>query len=393
MGFNGFLSLPDFESAARRRLPKAVFGFVAGGAEEELSLQENRAAFTRLGFLPKGLRGTAFRHTRQKLWGREYLAPFGVAPMGIAGMCRYRADMDLACAAQAAGLPFVLSGSSNVPIEEIQRIAPGSWYQGYFPGDTARIERILQRLQSAKTEVLVVTIDTCVAGNRENNARRGFTVPFSLNPSLVLDGLLHMPWLLGVFARTLARSGVPRWCNLYEEIGCRITEEPAHGFRTGRDLLSWEHIAWIRGRWPGRLVLKGVMHPDDARQAVRLGVDAVIVSNHGGRQVDGALSTLQALPEIVAATPAGYPVMVDGGFRRGADVLKATGLGARMVFLGRPFMYAVSVGGQPAVAHAMALLQAEIERDLALLGCADVGELTAAFLRAIPPAPPAAATR
>lgn len=149
MRFNDFLSLPDFESAARRRLPRAVFGFVSGGAEEELSLKENRVAFERIGFLPRGLRGTDQRHAAQQLWGREYRAPFGIAPMGIAGMCRYRADMDLAGAAHASGLPFILSGSSNVPLEEIQKLAPGSWYQGYFPGDTARIDRILQRLQAA----------------------------------------------------------------------------------------------------------------------------------------------------------------------------------------------------------------------------------------------------
>lgn len=384
MSFSGFLSLRDFESAARQRLPHAVFGFVAGGSEEEHSLRANRDAFGRIGFLPRGLRGIALRNASRSLWGQTYRAPFGIAPMGIAGMCRYKADLDLACAAHAAGLPFILSGSSNVPLEEIQRLAPGSWYQGYFPGDTDRMERILQRLLAARTEVLVVTIDTCVAGNRENNARRGFVVPFSLSPSLMLDGLLHPRWLLGVFAQTLARSGIPRWCNLYEEIGCRITEEPAHGFRTGRDLLSWEHIAWLRSRWPGRLVLKGVMHPDDAREAARQQLDGVIVSNHGGRQLDGTLSPMQALPEIIAAVPQGFPIMIDGGFRRGTDVLKAIALGAHMAFIGRPFLYATAVGGQAAVLHAIGLLQAEIDRDLALLGCGGLDELTALFLRTIP---------
>jgi len=384
MAFSHFHSLDDFESAARRRLPRAVFGFVAGGAEAEHSLRENRAAFTRVGFVPRGLRDVSRRSADVTLWGRSHPLPVGIAPMGIAGMCRHEADLALAQAAHAAGLPFILSGSSNVPLERIQQLAPGTWYQAYFPGDTARMERILQRLQAARTEVLVVTIDTCVAGNRENNARRGFTVPFALNPSLMLDGLLHPRWLLGVFARTLRRGGVPRWCNLYEEIGCRITEEPAHGFRTGRDLLSWEHIAWLRARWPGRLLLKGVMHPADAAEAVRLQLDGLIVSNHGGRQLDGSLSTLQALPEIVAAVPEGFPVMVDGGFRRGADVLKAVAFGARMVFVGRPLMYAAAVGGQAGVRHAIGLLQGEIDRNLALLGCARLDELTRDRLRAIP---------
>ena len=278
-------------------------------------------------------------------------------------------------------MPFILSGSSNVPLETIQQQAPGFWYQGYFAGDTDRIARILTRLKAAGVQTLVVTIDTCVGANRENNARQGFTIPFSMNGKLLLDGLLHPRWSADVFARTLLKSGVPRWCNLYEEIGCPITQDPPGGFRTGRDLLDWNHVAWLRDHWPGRLIVKGVMHPGDAAEAVKHGLDAVIVSNHGGRQLDSAISTLQALPDIVAAVPPSFPVLIDGGFRRGTDVLKAIALGARMVFAGRPFMYAAAVGGRAGVRHALTILQTEVARNLALLGCSAPGELTLQDLR------------
>ena len=383
MKLDRYLSLADFERAARQRLPRTVYGFVSGGTEDERTLHANSAAFEQLGFVARGLRNVSQRTTSTELWGEKFAAPIGIAPMGIAAMCRYECDLALAHGAHDAQVPFILSGSSNVPLETIQQQAPGFWYQGYFAGDTERIARIIARLKAAQVQVLVVTIDTCVGANRENNARQGFTIPFSMNGKLLLDGMLHPRWSFDVFARTLLKSGVPRWCNLYEEVGCPITEDPPGGFRTGRDLLDWDHLSWLRDQWPGRLVVKGVMHPGDASEAVKRGLDAVIVSNHGGRQLDSAISTLQALPDVVAAVPPGFPVLIDGGFRRGTDVLKAIALGARMVFVGRPFMYAAAIGGRAGVQHAITILQTEITRNLALLGCNALGELTPQDLRVL----------
>jgi L-lactate dehydrogenase (cytochrome) len=348
---------------------------VAGGTEDSVSLRANRQAFETLMFRPRGLRGVAAVSQSVELWGRRHASPIGVAPMGVTAICRHECELAMARAARAADLPFILSGASTMPLEQLQRETPGIWYQGYFPGDTARLGRILQRLERAAIEVLVVTSDTPVAGNRENNQRNGFLIPFRPSARLAWDGLLHPRWLVDVLARTLLTSGVPRFANLYEEIGPAITEEPAQGFRGGRELLTWEHLSWLRERWPGRLVVKGILHPADAREAAARKLDGVIVSNHGGRQLDGAMAPLLALPAIKAAVPADFPVMVDGGFRRGADVLKAVALGARMVFLGRPMLYGATVAGAAGTARVIAILKAEIQRNLALMGMADIRNL------------------
>lgn len=348
---------------------------MAGGTEDSVSLRANRQAFETLMFRPRGLRGVAAVSQSVELWGRRHASPIGVAPMGVTAICRHECELAMARAARAADLPFILSGASTMPLEQLQRETPGIWYQGYFPGDTARLGRILQRLERAAIEVLVVTSDTPVAGNRENNQRNGFLIPFRPSARLAWDGLLHPRWLVDVLARTLLTSGVPRFANLYEEIGPAITEEPAQGFRGGRELLTWEHLSWLRERWPGRLVVKGILHPADAREAAARKLDGVIVSNHGGRQLDGAMAPLLALPAIKAAVPADFPVMVDGGFRRGADVLKAVALGARMVFLGRPMLYGATVAGAAGTARVIAILKAEIQRNLALMGMADIRNL------------------
>jgi L-lactate dehydrogenase (cytochrome) len=380
MRLDQLLSVADFERAAAARLPRILFSFLAGGTEDNVTRDQNRAVFEHVAFRARGLTGVADRSQKVTLWGREYPMPIGIAPMGVAGLFRFECDLALACAAASAGVPFVLSGASNVPLERVQREAPGTWYQGYFPGDRARLGKILERLRTGGFDVIAVTIDTPVAGNRENNERNGFTIPFRLRPRLALDGLLHPYWLIDTFARTLVRSGVPRFANLFEEIGPPVTEEPAHGFRGGRDRLNWDDLSWLRDRWHGKLLVKGVLHPGDAREAVSRGLDAVMVSNHGGRQLDGAVSSLQALPEIVAAIPAGFPVLIDSGFRRGADVLKAIALGARLVFIGRPAMYGAVVGGQAGVARVLELLRAEVDRNLALIGCPRIEQLSPEWL-------------
>ena len=372
MTLDRYLSVADFERAARRRLPRMVHEFVAGGTEDGVSLRANRRAFETLMFRPRGLSGVAGVSQSVELWGRRYASPIGVAPMGVTAICRYECELAMARAAQAADLPFILSGASTMPMEQLQRETPGIWYQGYFPGDTARLGRILQRLERAAIDVLVVTSDTPVAGNRENNQRNGFLIPFRPSLKLALDGVLHPRWLVDVLLRTLLTSGVPRFANLYEVIGPAITEEPAQGFRSGRELLTWEHLSWLRERWPGRLVVKGILHPADAQEAVARKLDGVIVSNHGGRQLDGAMSPLLALPAIKAAVPADFALMIDGGFRRGADVLKAVALGARLVFLGRPVLYGATIAGQAGASRVIDILKTEIQRNLALIGIADI---------------------
>lgn len=384
------LSVRDFEREARRIMPRCVEGYVCGGTEDGASLAESVRALGDVGFRPRGLRVVDQRNSKVELYGQTYAMPVGFAPTGFSAIVMHECDLALAQAAQHAEIPFIISGASSVPLERLQQ-ATGKrcWYQAYLPGNTERIGRLLGRLRQAEIPVLVVTIDTCVGANRENLQRLAFTVPFKMSASVVLDGLRHPRWSLNVFMRTLLGSGVPRFSNLYEEIGPPITQDPPNGFRGERDKLSWEHIRWIRENWPGKLVLKGVMHPDDARQACVAGADGVIVSNHGGRQLDGCISPLQALPEIVAAVPPGFPVMVDGGFRRGSDVLKAVALGARMVFTGRPQLFGAAVGGQAGIRKVAAIFRSEISTDLALLGCSSLADVTPDLIAPIRPASPA----
>lgn len=375
-----YLSIADFERAARRRLPASVFGYVSGGTQDEVSLKGNRAVFDRLAFRPRGLRDVSQRSQTVSLWGKTYASPFGLAPTGINAMVYHDADALLAEQAHLAALPFVISGASNVPLERLTKLAPDSWYQAYFPGDRVRIEKIVQRLEAAAIETLVVTIDTCVGANRENNIRNHFSVPFRISPSLLLDGILHPRWSFQVFAKSLLKAGIPRFANIDETAGNRIIDDSPKGFRAGRDQLDWDTLAWLRGRWRGKLLLKGVVHPGDALLAVKLGVDGIIVSNHGGRQLDSVISPLQALPDVLAQVPEEFPVMVDGGFRRGTDVLKAMALGARLVFLGRPPLYGAAVAGSAGIRRVLEIFQTEIDRDLALLGCRSVSEVSPDFL-------------
>lgn len=379
--FERLLSVADFERRAKKVLPHRVYGYVSGGTEDEQSLRANRNAFNRFGFVPRGLSVVDSRSLALDLWDQSYSMPLGIAPTGFAAIVRHECDLKLARAAHQARVPFIISGASNVPLERLQDVTQDNWYQGYFPGDRGRIERIVQRLESAGVSTLVVTIDTCVAANRENIARLDFTIPFRMTPRLALDGMLHPRWTVNVFLKTLRAGGIPRFANLTDQIGTPITQEPTDGFRTGRDRLSWADMAWLRERWKGRLVLKGVMHPLDAEQAVHVGADAIIVSNHGGRQLDGTVAPLHALPDIVSVVPSAFPVMIDGGFRRGTDVLKAVALGAHFVFVGRAPLYGAAVAGQKGVARVLSIFSTEIDRNMALLGCARLDDVNLSLIR------------
>lgn len=380
---DAYLSLADFEAAARARLPAAVYGYASGGTEDQISLRKNRDIFSRVDLIPQGFVGVAERSQVTTLWGKDYASPVGVAPMGVAAMCRYNCDLEIALAAKSRRVPYILSGASCTPLEEIQAAGADAWYQGYFPGDEAILERIIERLTRAQVQVLAVTCDTPVGANRENNQRNGFTIPFRPSWQLFWDGVRHPGWSMSVFAYTLWKSGIPKFANLGAEPGFAITDPQGQsGFRDGRDRFTWEHMRWLRARWPGKLLVKGVMSVADARKAADLGMDGVIVSNHGGRQLDGVAAPLSVLPKVVAGVPADFPVFIDGGFRRGTDVIKALALGARMVFIGRPVLYGAAVAGTAGAARVFDILWAEIDRNLALLGCNRTDALDQRFLQA-----------
>jgi L-lactate dehydrogenase (cytochrome) len=373
------LSLDDFERAARRHLPAPVFAYISGAVERNHTLRANTAAFERYEFLPRMLVDISRRTTAATLFGKRWSAPFGLAPMGISALSAYRGDLVLTKAAARENVPMIMSGSSLIRMEEIVQANPDAWFQAYLPGDEPNIRALIERVKAAGFRTLVVTLDSAIAANRENNVRAGFSTPLRPSLSLAWQGLTHPRWLFGTFLRTMAVHGMPHFENNYARRGAPILSANVQRDFSDRGHLNWDHLRMIRALWPGKLVVKGILDPRDARLAVEHGCDGIIVSNHGGRQLDGTVSPLRMLPQVVAACPT-VPVMIDSGFRRGTDVLKALALGARFVFVGRPFNYAASVAGEDGVRKGIALLREEVSRNMAMLGVNALDELDASYL-------------
>jgi L-lactate dehydrogenase (cytochrome) len=375
----GYLALDDFRTCAAKRLPLPIFGYVDGGVETGASVRNTRTAYERHAFVPNVLRDVSERSTRTSIFSQEVSVPFGIAPMGFSALAAYDGDVVLAKAAHEFGSLAICSAASLTPLERVASEGHSSWFQCYVPGDDARIEALIARLLKAGFSTLVVTADVPVSGNRENNARNGFDAPFRLTPRLAWHFGSRPRWTLGTLAREVMKRGMPHFENIDAERGPPLFSKNLTRSTIGRDRLSWDNIAFIRRNWPGKLVLKGILSVDDAIHAEQLGVDAIIVSNHGGRQLDACVAPLDVLPEIRAAV--GCNVFLDGGIHRGTDVIKALALGADFVFLGRPFLFAAATFGAPGVTHAFRLLQQEISLSMALLGIERLDQLSADFLR------------
>ncbi|HZP79185.1 MAG TPA: alpha-hydroxy acid oxidase [Pseudolabrys sp.] len=375
-----YLALDDFETVARKRLPRMIYGYVSGAVETGSALRQAREAYHALALVPRTLMDVSGRKHDATLFGRPYVAPFGIAPMGGAAMIAYRGDLTFAEAAGAFGVPYIQSAASLTRLEDVRAANPQVWFQAYLPGDMSRITPMITRVAAAGYETLVVTADTIVPGNRENNVRSGFSMPLRPTPRTAIDALLHPRWLFGTIARTFMVRGNPHFENMDASRGPPMIARNVMRNFANRDQLAWRHIEAIRKQWKGNLVVKGLLSGGDTRKARELGVDGVIASSHGGRQLDYAIGPLAALPEM-AAEAGSMTMMIDGGIRRGTDVLKALALGAKFVFVGRPFLYAASIGGVPAVMHAMRLLTDEINRDMALIGARNLGEITADMVR------------
>ncbi|MDQ0346721.1 alpha-hydroxy acid oxidase [Ancylobacter vacuolatus] len=378
-----FLCLADFEAAARRRLPRQIYGYYAGAAETCQSFQANAASFRSYELVPRVLADVSARSARTTLFGTTYDAPFGIAPMGLSGLATFEGELVLARAATQAGIPAIVSATSLMPLERVATQGGARWFQAYLPGEDARIEAMVDRVEAAGYDTFVLTADVPVPANRENNVRTGFSIPLQPSLRLLWDGLSRPHWLGATWLATFLRHGVPHFENMDAFRGPPILSRHVVRAIGARDQLSWRHLELIRRRWPGRLILKGVLSAEDAVQAREHGADGVIVSNHGGRQLDGARPALAALPAI-AEVAGPMRVMVDGGIRRGSDVLKALALGAHFVFVGRPFLFAAAARGQDGVRHAIRLLLAEIERDMALLGVTRIEALTRAHVERAP---------
>ncbi len=366
--------LEDLDPLAHSFLPRALWEFGSKGTEANLSREGNRRAFDEIWLRPRILKDVTGRTMEKTLFGKTFDAPFGISPMGASAMSGFEADLNFARAARAANIPYVMSGSSLIPMEKIAEANPDVWFQAYVDAERDAIGELADRVWRAGIRHLVVTVDTPVPGNRKASLRAGFEYPIRPGLRIALDGLTHPRWLFGTFLRTLMATGMPHIENYGKGRGIPIISRSAQQRTHVRDALDWDDMKWLREKWQGKLLIKGVLSPEDTRIAAKIGLDGLFVSNHGGRQLDTAIPPLKALPEI-AAEKGNMAILFDGGIRRGTDVIKALALGADFVFAGRPFLYAAALGEEAGVAHAIHLLSAEVYRNIALLGCNNLDEL------------------
>ena len=374
------VSIADLRTLARRRLPKAVFDFIDGAAENESTLRRNCADFDRIQFLPRVLTDVSRRNLSVSLLGRAANLPVAVGPTGLAGLAWAEADIALARTAHESGIPFTVSTSSSVRMERIREAVPQArlWFQVYVYKDRDLVRALVRRAQAADFEALVLTVDVPVLGQRYRDLRNRFTVPVRATPRLVWDLMRCPRWTAHIL-----RHGVPKMQNLIEGSHTDTTVASLANLMT-RNMdaaLDWGAVASLRELWPGKMIIKGILSPQDADLAVRAGFDAISISNHGGRQLDGAISAIRALPHIVAAIGGRAELYLDGGVRRGSDIAKALALGARAVTIGRATLYGVAAAGEAGARASLSILAAELDRCLALLGCPAASNLDRSFVR------------
>jgi (S)-mandelate dehydrogenase len=359
---------------ARRRLPRAIFDFFDGGAESEATLRDNRAAFERVRLLPKVLLDVSAVDLKTEILGKTANLPLAIAPTGGIGAGRAGAELMLARAARAVGIPFTLATPSTVSLERVAAEAGGRlWFQLYVVRDREFREKLVKRAADCGYEALLVTVDLPVAGKRERDPRNGFVTPYRPNWRNARDVILKPAWLLDV-----ARNGFPTMANFegYKFSNAAGSDIVAAVGREMDATFNWEDLKRIREIWPGKLLLKGVERADDALRAAQLGCDGVVVSNHGGRQLDGAAASLDALPAIASAAGSKLAVLLDGGVRRGVDILKARALGAQAVLAGRATLFGVMAGGEPGARKALEILTTEFTRAMQLGGARSIHEIT-----------------
>lgn len=377
----GAYDIADLRELARRRLPCGVFEFFDRGNGDETALAENRAAFERIKLNPHVLVDTSRRGQEITLFGRRHSMPLAIAPTGSAGLAWHEGEIALARAAAEAGIPFTLATGSMTSLERVAGEAGGTlWFQVYMWPDRALSHQLVERAKAAGYQALVVTVDTPVPPGREYNLRNGMTVPFRFTRRNVADVAMHPRWLAGVLARYLMTTGMPRYENYPAGMQSRITAAPMGRSMMVTDSLTWDDLRVLRKLWPHALIVKGILRAQDAVLAAECGADGVIVSNHGGRAVDSTRAPIEVLPEVADAAGRRLAVLVDSGFRRGADVAKALALGAKAVLIGRATLYGTAVAGQAGAARAIEIYRDELDRLLALIGCPGISSLNRDYL-------------
>jgi len=373
-------NVADLRERARRRLPNGIWEYAERGTEDECGMARNRAAFERVAFRPRVLRGVQSVDTSTEIFGKQSAFPLALAPTGAAGLLWYKGDLALARAAAAAGVPFTISSASTMDLEQIAAAGGRIWFQLYYWEDRSLSHAVVDRARDLGCEALFITLDMPVPPNREYIHRNGFGTPFRLNARNTLDVLMHPRWLAGVMGRYALDGGVPTQANLPDRLRAKVTKGAPPGALFKQDDLDWDAISVLRDRWPGKLILKGVLHPEDAERALALGADGVVVSNHGGRALDSSIATLDALPAVAAAVGGRMTILFDSGVRRGSDVVKALAFGADAVLAGRAPLYGLAAAGEAGVSRALELLRAETARTMAMLGARSVAEIDSRLL-------------
>ncbi len=373
------LTVLDLQRRAKARLPGLIFDFIEGGAGDERSVQRNLLAWERIRLIPRVLSLGSERSISTRFLGHTYGAPFGIAPMGLGRLAWPDTDEGLIRAAAAARIPYGLSTAGSTTIERVAELAQGhAWFQIYISTEPRISTNLMERARIAGIETLIVTVDANNPGRRLRDLRNGFALPFRPKPRVVAQFMLHPRWTL----QTL-RHGSPRMANL--ETGSSSSKGRMSLAGLLKEMagasLDWSVLERIRDNWPGKLIVKGVLHAGDAKRMADIGVDAISVSNHGGRQLSAAVAPIEVLPDIRAAVGPDFPLLLDSGVRSGEDIVKALALGANFVLLGRPFLFAAAaLGGALGGPRVIEVLASELSGSLAQLGCASVGELNPGFV-------------
>jgi len=368
-----FYSIADLRLRAKKRLPKAVFDFFDGGAEDELTLKRNIAAFQEQRFLPKILNDVSKIDHQATILGQMSSMPCAIAPTGAVGFGWHRGDIAIAKAAAAFQIPYCLSTTATASIEQIAQHAPGRlWFQAYILKDQDHFYRLIQRAQDAQYEALMITVDLPVGGKRERDFRNDFSIPFRYTARNLCDFASKPLWALPMLIR-----GLPELENLIglEKQKSSATQLSSSVGKNYDPSFDWDRLARIRDIWPRKLIIKGILNPEDALRLKQMGCDAIVVSNHGGRQLDGAIATMDALPAIVKAVQNQIPIYLDGGIRRGGDIVKAMACGAKGVLLGGATLFGALAAGEDGALRALEILQDELKRTMQLCGVSSLQEI------------------
>jgi len=377
--FDKCYNIDDLRREAKKRLPRAMYDYIAGFAEDGVCGERNRTAFFHYELIPRMLRDVTEVDTRTTLFGEPVDFPLILAPTALSRLFHHRGEAAVAAAAGKMNTIYALSTLSSVSIEEVAQFAGPKWFQIYVYKDRSLVKEFIQRAKAAGYKALCLTVDAAVSGNREQDLRNGFKVPPEPSVKTVLETLCHPQWLWHHFTSPTVTTA-------------NVSGERMAGKRDTNSFLqyvneqitpsvTWKDVEWMREQWQGPLVIKGLMSPEDASMAATVGADGIVLSNHGGRQLDHASATIDMLPEVVDRVGDQLEIVVDSGIRRGTDMAKALALGAKACMVGRPYLYGLSAGGEAGVLRALEIFQQEFHRTLQLLGCPSVAELDRSYLR------------